>query len=217
MFDLIDETFHQVSFAIVPFIVFSLLFGSRMWRNYGFYSSVKQAVHKISRRIASIRDNSLKDKAFHQALGLAYVLSLPRTQTETQRIAQAVCRHMDLAAKSPATATQSLLLTFFGRRRHKGVLEQSYCQSARFPYLGHQQELPSCVAKPPLQPSAQSVCKPNSIFRIRQAANATVRHCDLPISLLLRIGGFLPRCPDKHLAHAPENPAVSPIGRQLVL
>ncbi len=217
MFDLIDETFHQMPLAIAPFIVFPLLFGSLMWRNYGFYASFKQAVHKILRRIAPIRDNPLKGKAFHQALGLAYVVSLPRTQTESQRIAQTICRHMDLATITATTAPQSLLLNFFGRRRHKDLPEQSYCQLARFPYPRHRQELPSCLAKPHLQPSAQSVCKPNSIFRIHLAANAIVRHCDLPISLLQQIGGIWPHCPDKPLALATENPEASPTVRQIVL
>ncbi len=217
MFDLIDETFHQMPLAIEPSIIFPLLFGARMRGNYRFYASLKQAVHKILGRIAPIRDNPLKGKAFHQLLSLIDVVSLPRTQAETQRIAQTICRHMDLATITATTATQSLLLNFFRRRRHKDVPEQSYCQLSRFPYPRHRQELPSSVAKHHFRTSEQSVCKLNSICRIRLEANATVRRCDLPISLLQQIGGIWPHCPDKPLALATENPEASPTVRQLVL
>ena len=217
MLDFVDETFHQMPLAIEPSIIFSLLFGSLMWWNHDFYASFKQAVHKVLRRIAPIRDNSLKRKAFHQALGLAYVVSLSRTQAETQGITQTVHRNMDFAAKTTATAPQSLLLTFFGRRRHRDALEQSYCQLARFPYPGHRQGLPSCVSKPLLSPSEKIGRKPNSIFRIRLAANAIARRCGLSISSPQGIGGIWPHCPNKHLGLPSGNPEFSPTARQLVL
>ena len=68
MLDFVDETFHQMPLAIEPSIVFSLLFGTRMRWDHHFYASVKQAVHKFLRGIAPIRDNSLKGKAYFDAL-----------------------------------------------------------------------------------------------------------------------------------------------------
>ena len=179
MLDLIDETFHPIPLTITPFIVVSLLYGSRMRRNHDFDALVQQAVHKRLRRIASISDNPLKSKACNQAFRLCDVMRLPRTQTETQRPAQAIHRYMNLAAKAPATAPHSLLLTFFGRRRHRDERGQSYYRVSRFLYRGPQQRLSSSVSKRPCPPSGQSACKSNSIFRIRLAANAIARHCGL--------------------------------------
>ncbi len=128
MLDLIDETFHQMPLAIPPFIVFSLFFGAWMSWYHHFYIPLQQAIHKGLSRISPISDNPLKAKAFNQALRLCDVVGLSRTQAETQGIAQTIHRHMNLAAISPATAPQSLLLAFFGHRRHKDALEQSCCQ-----------------------------------------------------------------------------------------
>jgi len=113
MLDFVDETFHQIPLPIERSVIFSLLFGALVWWNHHFYASVKQAVDKILRGIAPIRYNSLKGKAFHQLLSLIDVMSLPRTQAKTQGIALAINGGMYLAAKTPATATQGLLLTFF--------------------------------------------------------------------------------------------------------
>ncbi len=157
------------------------------------HMAFNQAIHKILRRIAPIRDNPLKDKAFQQTLRLAYVVSLPRAQTETQRITQTICRHMDFAAKTTTTTTQSLLLIFFGRRQHRDVPEQSYCQLSRFPYPGHRQELPSCVAKSQLQPGAQSVCKLNSIFSVFAWEQAPLRPIPTTASTNRRHSPSLPR------------------------
>ena len=217
MFDFVDETLHQMPLAIEPSIIFSLLFGTRMRWNHHFYASCKQAVHKILRGIAPIRYNSLKGKAFHQLPGLIDVVSLTRTQAETQGIAQTINRDMYLAAKTPATATQGLPLTFFGRRRHRGEHVQLCCQLSHFPYPGHRQRLPSSVSKRRFRTSRHSVCKPNSICRIRLAANATARRCDLSISTLQRTGGNWPRCPNKHWRLASGNPEFSSTVRQLVL
>ena len=128
MLELIDETFHQIALAIPPFTVGSFLFGARVRRNHDFYTLFMQAVHERLSRISPISDNPLKVEAFNQFCRLRAVMSLPRAQAETQGLARSIDRQMHFTAKSAATASQGLRLSFFGRRRHRGARTLSYCQ-----------------------------------------------------------------------------------------
>ncbi len=105
MFELIDKTLHQMTLAIPPFIIFARRFGAWMRWNDHLDALFKHPIDKILAGIAPISNKPLKGEAFNQAPRLCDVMGLPSTQSEAQRIAQAIHSHMNFGAKTTATAT----------------------------------------------------------------------------------------------------------------
>lgn len=113
MLDFADKALDQVPLTIPPFVVLSQDFGALMRWNHGLNASIQQIFDEMSRRVASVGDQSLEVKTFQQVLGLRDVVALTCGETETQRIAQAIYRDMDFGGEAASAASEGLLTVFF--------------------------------------------------------------------------------------------------------
>lgn len=217
MLDFVDKAFDQVALSIQPFIILPQDFRSLMRRDHRFDAAPQQILDKIRRRITAIRDQALKIEAFQKCLRLRAVVPLSSRQTHPQRIAQAIHRHMDFAAKTAPTPTQRLRSAFFVRLLHTDAPAQSCCQSSRVPYPALWQNAEASAPTPPPHTSARSVYIRCSNSHTRLAATAIVLHFGSSISPLPQNGGRLARlCPHRHSGRFARNPGFSSIDRRLV-
>src|SRR5258708_32913736 len=119
MLDFVDITFHQMPFRIQPLVIVPQAFGSLMGWDDGLDTVRQQIVDKILGSIATISNQALKIEPVQQSLSLGTVVALTGGQTQAQRIAQAIHRHVDFATKAAPTPSQGLLTTFFVRLPRK--------------------------------------------------------------------------------------------------
>ncbi len=101
MLDFVDKTFHQMPFTIRPSVIVPQDFGSLMGWDDGLDTVRKQIVDKILGSIATISNQALKIEPVQQSLGLGTVVALTGSQTQAQRIAQAIHRDWILQLKPP--------------------------------------------------------------------------------------------------------------------
>jgi hypothetical protein len=71
-----------------------------------------------------------------------------------------------------------LSAAFFVPLPHKDALGQSCCPPSRFPGLGRWQNTPALPPRYHPRTTARNACRRCSTSRIRQVADATVRHYD---------------------------------------
>ncbi len=113
MLDFVHKTFHQMTLSIQPFIVLPQDFSPLVGWNDGVDAPLEQKGNKILSRIATIRDQLVKIKAFEQGIGLGDVMALSCRQQQAQRVAQRIHRHMDFTAKAAPTTAKRLFTVFF--------------------------------------------------------------------------------------------------------
>ncbi len=217
MLDFVDETFHQMTFTIEPFVIVPQDFGTLMGCDDCLDTVRKQIVDKILGSIATISNQALKIETVQQGLGLGTVVALTGGQTQAQRIAQSIHRHVDFATKAATNSVPRLAPHFFERLRHRDVPAQSCYQSSHFPCLDPGQNDRACVPKHRPYTSARSVYKHCSNSHTRQAANAIAIRSGSSISPLQQSGGRLARLFQyRHSALVSRNPESSSIDRRLV-
>ena len=104
MLDLINETFHQMPFTIQPSVVLTQDVCALVRRDNRLNTAIQQVLDKMLSRIAPIRDQAFKIKAFQQRIRLGNIMPLSTTEGEAQRITQPVNGDMDFATEATATA-----------------------------------------------------------------------------------------------------------------
>lgn len=108
MFDLIDETLHQMALFVEMFIILTLLFPVCSRRDHYFRLAFFNNVKKILGIVGTISDQALKLISCHQIFCLCDVVALPASQDKAQRVAQRIHTYVDLGAEAASAASQRL-------------------------------------------------------------------------------------------------------------
>lgn len=112
MFDLVDETLHQMPLPVETGIVVAVIDPVLATGNDGNSASGFNEFEHMIGVISSISDDEVTVMISKQFNHLSYVVSLPASQHDGERIAQGINTYVDLGAESASAATQSLgLLT----------------------------------------------------------------------------------------------------------
>ena len=113
MLNFADKALDQVPLTVQPFVVLTQDFGALMRWNHRFNATIQQICNEMGCRVAPVSNQSLKFEPLQQVLGLGNVVTLPRGQAETQRVPQAIHRHMDFGGETTSAASEGLLAVFF--------------------------------------------------------------------------------------------------------
>lgn len=113
MLDFANKTLDQVALTIPPWVVLAQDFGTLMRWDHCLNASIQQIFDEVSRRGASVGDQSLEVEPFQQVLGLRDVVALTCGEAETQWITQAIYRDMDFGREAASAASEGLFPVFF--------------------------------------------------------------------------------------------------------
>lgn len=113
MLDFVDKALHQMAFTVQPAVVVAQHLGTLMGWNDRFNATSQQVFDEMRRRVSSVGNQPLEIEALKQLLSLRDVVLLACRQTQAQRIAQRIDRHMDFSGEAASAASERLLALFF--------------------------------------------------------------------------------------------------------
>jgi hypothetical protein len=180
MLNLIDETLHQMPFFVPMFVVLTLLLAMSSWWDDRFSPLCGNKLQNLVGIIRFVGQHSVIVVAIHQGFSLGRIMRLTWGQNEAQWVAQGINADMDFRAEPTTTATQSLfsLTAVFLKHQRRRDAPARWCYpKSSFPYLGHRQSVCACFARPACRPSARSVCRRCSSYRISLVTPATGHQC----------------------------------------
>src|SRR5215468_9603455 len=101
MLDFTDKTLNRSAFPVAPGIIVSRRFG--IGRDNHLNASGNEFIDKILCAIAAVGKDGVKVQVNGHLMRLDDVVALPSSQSQTQRIAQAVSSHMNFGTKAATT------------------------------------------------------------------------------------------------------------------
>ena len=108
VFELADETLHQVAFSVQMLVVGAPPHTVDAWPDDRDRSPSADGAEERVGVIGGVGDHVVTCIRSDQSLRLGAVMALPPSQDEAQGVAQAIDAHMDLGAEPAATTPQGL-------------------------------------------------------------------------------------------------------------
>jgi hypothetical protein len=105
---LVHKAFHQMTFAVEPFIIDRRLLAAAAGRNDGCRAFFEHGLAKVIRIVALVGNDILATETRDQVVSLSNVVALPASQDEAQGVAERVYTYMDFGTETPSAASERL-------------------------------------------------------------------------------------------------------------
>lgn len=182
MLQLVDQTLHQMPFAIDKTVVLPRLLAVGTRGNDRDGRSSGNELQEIGGIIPLISNDISATPIAQQRNGLGEVVTMAAGQQNTQRIAQGINQDMNLGRESTTTTPQGLrgLTTVFFSPPPRYNEHARWCyRASRSPYRGQRQSVRAIHPRRLARTSGRSACRPYSSSHIHSARAATEHHSAL--------------------------------------
>lgn len=113
MFELVEEAFDEVAFAVECIVACPLDFAIGLWGNHRGDFALRESVDQRIGVVGLISEQGAWIDAVDQRLRAGQIVRLPRREHQFDRIAQGIDQGMDFGGQSAAGSADRLRAVFF--------------------------------------------------------------------------------------------------------